>query len=69
MTEDECRNFLINLYKATAGKGKDSKIRWGDNLVISTIPREGVVYQLRYDIWAIRSIITHPDMEWYRCNN
>lgn len=67
ISEDECRAVLKNIYMITAGKGSDSLIRWKDNLVETILPGEGVVYQLKYNVWAVRSTITHPDMVWYRC--
>ena len=69
ITEEECRYFLRNMYNVTAGKSKNGTgIRWNDNLKGTNIPEEGMVYQLRYNVWAIRSSITHPDMKWYKCN-
>lgn len=66
-TDEELRNDLSSIWSRCFSL-ESSGSPWREYFHIVRMPRLGVVYQLRYDVWDLKSRILDDDVTWYICD-
>ncbi len=67
ISEDECRTVLRNIWRYGLAL-HEKRSCWYSYFVRESLPKEGVVYRMRYNVWELRSTLIDESLEWYICD-
>jgi len=66
ISEEECREVLKNIWRSLALENPASC--WRPYFSSESLPGEGVVYRLRYNVWELKPTLIDESLTWYICD-